>query len=62
MEMTKDLREPCLVLQKSKQALSSSKVNIGVFENSQKGTNFDGSTIWYVRHLLLGKGAYFYCC
>jgi hypothetical protein len=39
MEKTKDLQEPCLVLQLSKQALSSSKVNIGVFDNSQKGTN-----------------------
>jgi hypothetical protein len=39
MEKTKELREPRLVLKKSKKALSSSKVHIGVFDNSQKGTN-----------------------
>jgi hypothetical protein len=33
MEKTKELQEPRLVLQKSKKALSSSKVHIGVFDN-----------------------------
>jgi hypothetical protein len=39
MEETKELREMRLVLQKSKKVSSSFKVHIGVFDNSQKGTN-----------------------
>jgi hypothetical protein len=39
MEKTKELRELRLVLKKSKKALSSLKVHIGVFDNSQKGTD-----------------------
>jgi hypothetical protein len=36
MEKMKELREPRLVLQKSKKALSSSKVHIGVFVTTRK--------------------------
>jgi hypothetical protein len=39
MEKTRVLGEPRLVLLKFKKALSSAKVHIGVFDNSQKGTD-----------------------
>jgi hypothetical protein len=39
MDKTKELQEPCLVLQKAKQALSSPKPHIGVFDDYEKGTD-----------------------